>query len=332
MRRTWLVAVVVLSACGVAPGDVDASVNPRDGGLVDSGTNDAGSPSDAGSSQLDAGSQFDGGSPSDAGAPADAGSPVDGGPSVDAGGPADSGIDPNDDGGCQVTICLTGATERGGSNTPFDEICDQPEVPGVVQSCSGSTCFNTFNTFLVNTQSTLYPPLFHALDTNNDNQINDSDAKCGVNILGFSWGGYAGVELAGLIANDGRIAANRRRVKRLFVMDPYQPTKKITVPTNVDRFVEYRHSVVPSGADCSKSAPLGPYKGLQPHCATGQNCIDYDYSLGGTNLFPTIHGGAYEGQDVGHCAVPEVAAPAILADFRGEAFSPLPPTVTVPTP
>ncbi len=327
MRRIhWALLVALGGACGASPPGsdaVDASVARSDSGVdagtivVDAGSSDLDSgqpPVDAGSNAVDAGQP-----PVDAGKPNDAGAIVivDAGVS-DAGSPA----------ACQLTICLTGATERGGSNTPFDSICDDPVIPGVISSCSGSTCFHTFNTFLVNTKNTLYPPLFAALDTNHDNVVNAVDTLCDVNILGFSWGGYAGVELAGVLAADTRVAADRRGVARLFIIDPYQPSKNISVPSNVRRFVEYRHSVVPSGSDCSKGAPLGPYKGLPPHCPAAQNCIDFDYSLAPTTSFPT-RTGSLLGSEVGHCAVPEVAAPPILADFRGEAFSPLPPTVPV---
>lgn len=227
------------------------------------------------------------------------------------------------DGGCELTMCFTGAPSRGGTNAPFDAICDDPAVPGVIRSTSTLGSHTTFNTLLVDAKKTLYPKLFQALDTNGDNQVNNLDHSCSLNLLGYSWGGISAAHVAEALNADNRVEPSRRRVNRLFAIDPYRPATRLTVPTNVLRFVEYRHSVTPSG-DCSENVPGGPYAGLQPHCYPSQNCVDYDYSLSPTASFPAHGGGSFLGSDVGHCEVPMVAAAAILAEFKGLPFTAMP--------
>lgn len=109
---------------------------------------------------------------------------------------------------CQLTQCFTGAPSRGGSNQPFDDICDDPIVQGVVQDCSSGGCFNTFNTFLQST-ATLYQPLFQALDTNHDGAVDANDTDCAVTLLGYSWGGVGRSTWRG---SSRRTRASTRRV------------------------------------------------------------------------------------------------------------------------
>lgn len=102
----------------------------------------------------------------------------------------------------------------------------------------------------------------------------------------------------------------------------------LSVPGNVDEYVELRHSVSPA-FDCSSGAPLGPYEGLRPHCAAGQRCTDYDYSLAPAQAFPTRGGGSLLGADIGHCEVPMVGAVPILDALSGTPFTSYPPQVPV---
>jgi hypothetical protein len=242
----------------------------------------------------------------------------------------DGGTDGGFDGRCAMTMCFTGALTRDdNSNDAFNAICDNSVLPGLIRSCDQFNCHNTFNS--VTSASSLYAELFKALDTNGDNLVNAQDRGCGVNLLGFSWGGQAAVEVATAMNNDARVAPFYKRINRLFVMDPYQPAKTLTVPTNVWRFIEYRHSGSPS-SDCSNGALLGPYKGLQPHCALNQNCLDYDYSMSAGQYFPDSSGGQHLGSEIGHCTVPAVAAPAIIADFMGQPYAFMPPASPVALP
>ncbi len=244
----------------------------------------------------------------------------------------DGGTDGGFEGRCAMTMCLTGETTRdSASNEAFNAICDSSLVPGLIRSCDPLNCHNTFNT-TTSSSGAIYQELFKVLDTNGDNVVNAKDRGCGLNLLGFSWGGVTAVDVATHMANDTRIEPFYRRVHRLVVMDPYQPLKTfIPVPPNVWRFVEYRHSSVPSN-DCSNSALLGPYKGLPPRCAAYQSCRDYDYSMAPTQQYPNTAGTLYLGSSIGHCTVPEVAAPAIFADFRSLGYAFMPPSQPVALP
>jgi hypothetical protein len=229
---------------------------------------------------------------------------------------------------CQKTLCTTGAFARGDA-IEFDAICDYPEIAStVVKSCQGTTCFNTFETFLKDPKD-IYAELFKALDTNKDGKLDGADPLCEVTLLGFSWGGVAAVQVARLFTTDTNVDTSRRKVKRLVAMDPYQPNAgRLDIPAGVQEFVEFRHTVAPSN-DCSKNDFLGPYKGLVPHCALGAQCTDYDYSLAPTTVFTAQAGKTFTGQSVGHCEVPLVADPLIRAMYRGDPLSNLPPTVPV---
>ena len=242
----------------------------------------------------------------------------------------DGGISGGADGGCQLTMCFTGAVSRGGSNAPFDEICDNPAIPGVIRSCDSLNCFNTFNTFGISV-STLYSKLFAALDSNADNKVNGQDRGCKANLLGYSWGGVAAVEVASELASDSRVEAQYKRVTRVFVMDAYQPFKTLTVPNNVERFIEYRHSISPLN-DCSRGVIGGPYEGIRPKCYPNQSCFDYDYSQSPNTPYPSSSGASYLGSQIGHCEVPAVAAPAIIADFKGMPYAFMPTQVPVSSP
>jgi hypothetical protein len=323
-----LAVLVLVAGCGAPPA-------PADGGLdADSGVvkTDAGSQSDAGTT-TDAGTLSDAGTTTDAGTQNDAGTPTDAGTTTDAGLKPDAGTDAGVlipdagpvDAGCEISICLTGASARNdGSNLPFNTMCSAGFLPGLVLS----TTFTTHETFLVNTANVIYPNLFKALDTNNDNKVDANDPDCKVNILGYSWGGVAAVELATAMTTDTRIIAARRSVHRLFAIDPFQPFQTLNVPAKVATFIEFRHTLVPAG-DCSSAAPLGPYKGLQPHCTASTACTDYDYSLAPTTQFATQGGGSLSGAQVGHCEAAMVADPPIRAMFARQPLPTMPPTVPI---
>jgi pimeloyl-ACP methyl ester carboxylesterase len=224
-------------------------------------------------------------------------------------------------------MCLTGAIKRtDGSNQGFNLLCDGPEVPGVVQSCDANGCYNTFESFLVDVR-TIYPSLFKALDKNHDGKYDEGDAACRVHLLGFSWGGVAAVQIAGLFLGDANVAAPLRTVARLVVLDPFQPGTTLTIPAGVAQLYELRHSVAPP-SDCSRGSPLGPYLGLVPHCSSSSTCADYDYSLAPDKPFPSPLGSMLGGE-VGHCDVPWVAGAIVREIFASKPLTDLPPSVPV---
>jgi hypothetical protein len=305
MRSLWcVVAVLSLVACGGGPSDEenDGSV-PFDAGLVD-----AGEPADGGG--VDAGAL-------DAGRP-DAG--------VNDAGAPDAGL-PDAGAACTVTVCLTGAiNQQSASNDGFTALCEDPRVQGLVQSCGALGCESTFSTFPTTNAQAVYPSLFAAMDRNHDGQVDSADGPCVLNIVGFSWGGVNAVDLANRYLSDTKVASTRT-VTHLALLDPYQPLlSKLTIPARVDATAEFRHSIAPS-TDCSNTAPLGPYLGIELHCAAGQACVDYNYSLSPNGVF-----GGYPGASVGHCDVPAAAQAPVLEFLTGQALTDVPATVPVPLP
>lgn len=326
MRRLLPALALVLVGCEPAllPLDDAGRTSPADAGFLD-----------AGSAEPDAGAVDGGGAdagPSDAGAPdsgsaADAGLP-DSGALTDGGADAGAGADA----GCRLVFCFNGAPSRtSASNFPFNDLCDSLLGDGLVRDCAQGTCYSTFDTFLVNAATALYPKVYAALDTNRDSRVDAADQQCAVVFLGYSWGGVASVEVADALLADTRLPADRRAVNLIVALDPFQPTRStLDVPAGVRAFHEFRHSTSPSN-DCSATAPLGPYRGLPPRCRAASTCVDYDFSLAPTTAFPRYTSGSYTGAQIGHCEVPEVTHSQARALVRAQAVTGAPPQRTVPT-
>jgi hypothetical protein len=228
---------------------------------------------------------------------------------------------------CTVTVCLTGAiNQQSSSNDAFTSLCTDPRVQGLVQSCGALGCESTFSTFPTTNAQAVYPSLFAAMDLNHDGFVDAADPPCALDLIGFSWGGVNAVDLANRYVSDSRVSA-ARTVTHLALLDPYQPlSSKLTIPSRVDATAEFRHSIAPS-SDCSNTAPLGPYFGIELHCTAGQTCVDYNYSLSPSALF-----GAFSGAAVGHCDVPAVAHEPVIEFLTGRALTDVPATVPVPLP
>ncbi len=226
-------------------------------------------------------------------------------------------------------MCLTGAIfESDGSNYDFTRICEDAAVTGVIPDCDDGTCHVTFNNFLYDVGTDIYPYLFAALDTNGDNAVDHQDTHCQLNLLGFSWGGVNVLELAWRVAYDRRIQPSLRVVDRVIMLDAFQTfDPDMEVAKEVRQLWSYRHSVTPPSGDCSSPAPGGPYRGLAPRCSECSDCKDYDYSLAPRRTFQGILG-----SNVGHCDIPSVAHAAVVANLSDEPGFPLPPEVPVQAP
>lgn len=237
-------------------------------------------------------------------------------------------------------LCINGAGVDGpggrdtGGNPWFEELCSGLGA-GLIQACQGSTCYATFAFETVSNPSR--DALIAELDTNDDGRVTAADKAFDLVLLGYSWGGTNVRDLASWMTTDEHFDADRRVVSRMIAIDPYRPGATMDIPANVGQFVEYRHSVAPSG-DCSiimlgSVVVSGPYLGLTPRCKTTTVCTDYDYSLGGKTFYPGAFtpGKGYVGSNVDHCGVVNVAASAIKPLLAGTAFTPLPPTVSVAT-
>ncbi|OGR09406.1 MAG: hypothetical protein A2341_20475 [Deltaproteobacteria bacterium RIFOXYB12_FULL_58_9] len=227
---------------------------------------------------------------------------------------------------CDVTICLGGALFRntGANPTYVQPLCEL--LPGIVYD----TTDNQYSFFMYSNSAGALAALIDALDTNNDGFVDESDDRCRVNIVGYSWGGVnAAHKLAPDFMGHANVSVERAIVDNLLIMAPYAPSvSPIHVPSDVRRFREYRHSSTPA-SDCSIGVPLGPYLGIPPECPTGADCIDYDYALEPDSLFVGLVDDWY-GDEVGHCTIVDVAAPAVMYELGVTQTVPaLPPTVPV---
>ncbi len=335
-------AVFSATSCGVGEAVIEFTDDQPDTvAAFDAGVAlDAGVGRDA-SVAFDAGPAFDAGTPVDAGSPFDAGAGPerDAGAELDAGVVADAGADAGNtsssfDAGApdagpvarQVVVCLTGAVDQSSpSNAGFTQLCDQLGASvTLVRSCRGSACASSFATFpATSAGATVTDATFAALDLNQDQRVNAADGPTTLTILGFSWGGVNAGDLAERLSSDGRIAHAQLRM-RLVILDAYQPfVSGVSPAANVDEAWSFRHTVTPS-SDCSSGAPLGPYRGVRLRCAAGRACFDHDFSAAPNTTF-----GALPGRFVGHCEVPQAAAPFVTQLVRTGSVTAPPPLVAV---
>jgi len=108
------------------------------------------------------------------------------------------------------------------------------------------------------------------------------------------------------------------------ILDAYQPlVTGVSLVSNVDEAWSFRHTITPS-SDCSRGAPLGPYRGARLRCAAGRACFDHDFSAAPNTVF-----GWQVGRDIGHCEVPQAAAPFVAQLVSGGIVTALPPSVPV---
>ena len=263
---------------------------------------------------------------------------------TDAARPEDSAVDAAPDAPVDTRphtrrlLCINGAGVDGaggrgtGGNPAFEQLCGTLG-PGLIKDCGTGTCYATFGFEALSNPSR--DALLAVLDTDKNGQITAADAPVDLVVIGYSWGGTNVRDLAAWMENDSRFDADRRGVSLMIALDPYRPGATMDIPPNVDRFVEYRHSVAPA-ADCSLITLAGvtisgPYLGIIPRCKASTVCTDYDYTLGGKTFYPDAFapGKGYLGANVDHCALVDVAASAVPPFLAGTAFSPLPPTVPV---
>lgn len=216
------------------------------------------------------------------------------------------------------TVCLTGA----GGHRTFESFCESPLVVGRIDDCRNGPCHPTFSTFPIPNAESVWKAVFEALDTTHDGQLNDQDEVVELDVIGYSWGGVNAVDLATRMAKDERVEAPWR-VKRLILLDAFQPGASLSIPTNVDKTFSFRHSVAPAN-DCSKDALLGPYLGIALSCAASQTCFDFDFSLSQEQRF-----GKQLGKSVGHCDVPRAAMDAIEQLLRDEEPTKAPASIPI---
>jgi pimeloyl-ACP methyl ester carboxylesterase len=187
------------------------------------------------------------------------------------------------------------------SNAGFRALCESSIVRGRIDDCSSGACRATWGTFPSTSPEAVWDAVFAELDADRNGVIDDRDPVFELDVLGFSWGGVNALALARLMQVDPRMIAPRS-IRRLVLIDAYQPLASLWITPNVERTISFRHSRAPA-TDCSHGAPLGPYLGLAPTCGRDQECFDYDFSLSPRDTFAGMLG-----SEVGHCDVPTAAA------------------------
>ncbi len=213
---------------------------------------------------------------------------------------------------CQISLCLTGAiNQRSGSNASFQAMCDLEPITGLVRDCRERTCYSAFDSFSNPSGDRIYPELFDVLDSNGDARIDGADERCQINLIGFSWGGVTAIKLSELLAEDERVARDRRHIERMLLLDPYRPSTQLVIPENVNKVRVWRQSESPK-TDCSRFSPGGPYAGLKPDCSKVNDCLDVNISTLDQSIESGLKDVRIAPRDVGHCDVPLVARDWVL--------------------
>ena len=211
----------------------------------------------------------------------------------------------------QATICLNGAGRADHpGNLVVDALC--AELPGLIEDCSRGACRPTFlATDVVGAEVALREVSLG---------LGDGDT---LSVVGYSLGGINATILAARFSADAAVRAQRRRIDRLVLLDPFSPaaSRPLDIPDGVRAAWVYRHSVA-GPEDCSGDRAIGPYLGIRPRCAADQRCRDYDWS--------TVEAIA---DTVGHCTVTDLSVDAVVHNVRtGEdADDDIAPNLPAPT-
>jgi hypothetical protein len=246
--------------------------------------------------------------------------------SSESGDPQDEGEESDEQNLTNVrkrTVCFSGASFDSNpyssqGNAELAQLCES--MPGLIRGSSYP--------FFTWQESGSLKAVVKALDTNGDQKFTAADEPVELTIIGFSWGGFNAVALAREMQTTNLIVTNRRKaVAKVFALDPYtrpgflMEASQLVVPSNVQRFWEFRHTVAPP-SDCSTNAPAGPYRGIEPSCSRVTKCVDYDFSLAPNDVFSGVRG-----RDVGHCTLPMITTRIIREmNEKNETSEPLPPT------
>lgn len=314
MKIVWSLLVLAAAAC--------SSETVADRGEHDAGGRPGPGPADAAND--DAVEPV----PPDAGVDAAEDAGADGEPDASSE-PPDAAVDPNADsvpvGSPWLVQCYEGAGDPRLSKV--DTYCDSLDET-TIPECDGAACEGSW---YYTHQTAAYAALFDALDTNDDGIVNEGDTPQRLALFGHSWGGTHVADTTKKLRDDSRIAASRKYVHLAVAFDPFRPLYTLSFGTNVKRLRVLRQSD-PQNDPCPAGIGGLRYEGLRPHCAAGQDCRDFDYSLSPQTSFPTQAGGSYLGGEVGHCRVPDVGFPVAVALLHDSALPPLPVEVVVLTP
>lgn len=301
---------LALAAGAIAIGCGDDPVAAGGGGDDDVGTSSSGESSSGASSSGGAGSSSSSGGSSS--------SSSSGGSSSSSGGPAAAPW---------LVQCFYGAAALGfdAANPDIEAACNTLSYDKV-KTCAQPSC-KTGWAFTATDDA--YDALFDALDSNDDEAVDDSDAPRSIALLGHSWGGMNTVDVATKLKDDDRVSPSRKAIKLGMAWDPYKLNGELLPASNFERFIVLRHSMA---ADNDCSATIGPFYGYAPKCPAGQACEDYDYSKSPEVEFPAFPSGVIKGKNVEHCNNFNVGFPVSKAILDGIALPPLPQSIPVAAP
>ncbi len=217
----------------------------------------------------------------------------------------DSSLDPLEHAGEQagavgelrnVLLCEQGLSDRttGWDKGLFD-LCEAADDAGFDLVWDGE-----YAAFGALDQNGAYDALLVELDDSGDGLFDYRDTPARIHLVGFSWGGINVTDIAERLRKEPRIAASRRGISSMVLLDPFQPqVSRAVIPSNVFRAWEYRQTDTTAG-DCSTSASLGfGFNGHRPKAKSENTACSY-YNLDEIQ------------NDVGHCDVPVVARKAAL--------------------
>jgi hypothetical protein len=199
----------------------------------------------------------------------------------------------------RVLLCQQGLSDR---VTEWDKglfsLCQTVEKTGFELIYDGK-----YPAFGALDESGAYKALFQTLDTNDDGAVDADDTPTLVHLVGFSWGGVNVTDIAERLRKDKHVAAGRKGVAAMVLLDPFQPQLwSARIPANVARAWEYRQTETTSG-DCSSTVSLGfGFNGLTPKAKSESTACTY-YDL---DAFMT---------GVGHCDVPMRAKAAAIVNL-----------------
>lgn len=210
---------------------------------------------------------------------------------------------------CDLTLCMAGAFNRtDGANPRLMRICQQAKR--LVEDCTPRGCAPSF---MFSAIEPAHAALVAALDANTDGKVDAKDPAQRVCLVGYSWGGVNVNQVAKMFLTNPAVAPARRVIEHLILIDPFAPmTRTISVSSGVKHATNHRHSKS-SPNDCSRNAPLGPYRGLPMTCAAGVTCADIDHS---------------KTRVVGHCSIIRAIKDQVLAQIG--AVRPAKPTLAAP--
>lgn len=229
----------------------------------------------------------------------------------------------------QITVCFAGASVpwdpyATDGNPQLAEICKS--LPNLVRPSATRDAQYPFHPWDSN-EARVRADVRRALDSDRSGKVDASDEPFELNVIGYSWGGFNGLDLVEAISRDAAYAPPQRVVARFIALDAYAigfDTTNLRVPQNVREFYSFRHLKEPP-TGCSQTVNLaigewipplagieliGPFVGKAPLCTGSTACHDFDLGADDSGL--------------DHCGLPAKAEPYLKRILLGEALGVVP--------